>query len=65
MGPDTRYCREFDEGTLVIDLLDPASASVLWRGLARDEVDWRMSPTEIDTRIRGAVRKILERFPPT
>lgn len=64
MGPDTRYCRELDEGTLVVDFLDPASGRVLWRGLARDEVDWRMSPTEIDQRIRDAVRRILERFPP-
>jgi hypothetical protein len=64
VGPEEEYGREYDEGSLIVDFLDPETKRVVWRGLARDEVNWRLTPDEIDERIRKAVQKILSRFPP-
>ncbi len=65
IGPGNRYAREFDVGTLVIDMIEPSTERVIWRGSARDEVDWTLSQEKMDRRIRDAVKQILQRFPPT
>jgi len=54
----------YDEGTLVVDLIDPKSKNLLWRGTARGVVHRDATPEERETRIRDAVKKILAQFPP-
>lgn len=54
----------YEEGTLVVDILDARSRKMVWAGTARGAVDQDASPAEREERIRDAVRKILDRFPP-
>ena len=57
----TSYAQQYQEGTLVIDLLGPGEDELWWRGWARDAVP---TPDIARDRIDLAVEKILERFPP-
>jgi len=56
--------RAYDEGTLILDVISPATKVLLWRGTARAAVDDSRSPEEREARIREAVALILDSFPP-
>jgi hypothetical protein len=56
--------REYTEGTLILDIVDARSNSLVWRGQAQAEVISSASPETRQKRIDEAVRRILERFPP-
>ena len=56
--------RTYDEGTLILDVVDPASKTLLWRGTARSVVEPGLMPEEREAKIREAVEKLLEEFPP-
>lgn len=60
----TTYVHEYDEGSLVIDVIDPVKLHLVWRGTARAEVPQTSTPEERTARIDQAVGKILEKFPP-
>lgn len=51
----------YAEGTLVIDLRDPSTRSLVWRGIAREEKD---DPNKIEGQLDDMVRKALEKYPP-
>ena len=53
----------YEEGTLVIDILDPATGKHIWRGYAQAKVDEARSPAEREKRVREAIGLILDRFP--
>ena len=63
-GYTTTYVREFEVGSLVLDVLDPRSKELIWRGSATAEIIPGATPEEREARIREAVRRMLERFPP-
>jgi hypothetical protein len=54
----------YEEGTLLVDFIDPRSKAMVWRGTASAVVDASDSAEKREERIREAVRKVLERFPP-
>ncbi len=59
-------CRPFvyDKGTLLIDLVEPDTAKVLWRGWAEGSFDGMVdNQTWMESRIDEAVTKILARLP--
>lgn len=56
--------RTYDEGTLIVDLLDAKTKSLVWRGTARATVYRDADPEYRTERIRGAVQAILQRYPP-
>jgi hypothetical protein len=56
--------REYDEGTLLIDVLQAESGALLWRGSGVATVREESTPEKRTKRINTAVEKILERFPP-
>jgi hypothetical protein len=60
-APAATEMREVADGTLVLDLVDAKSKTLVWRGTASDSV------TSVET-VRGtvdeAVRKMLENYPP-
>jgi hypothetical protein len=64
--PDSAYTldvRQYREGTLVIDMFDAHSHSLVWHGWAKKE----LSSSEVEHSrglIRSAVHSILKRFPP-
>jgi hypothetical protein len=51
----------YTEGTLVIDLRDPTTRSLVWRGIAREE---KQDPYKIEQKLDDMVRKAVEKYPP-
>ena len=54
----------YKEGTIVIDIIDVASSSVVWRGIAEGRLPKDMRLTERNNIIHEVVPRILESFPP-
>lgn len=63
-GSPTRSVYQYDQGTLILDIVDPNTRKLLWRGSATDEVNLSSSPEKKREKIFEAVNKILEQFPP-
>jgi len=55
---------DYTQGFLILDIMDPKSKELVWRGTAERRVDEKKSPEKADSRINQAYAKILERFPP-
>lgn len=51
----------YTEGTLVIDLRDPSTRSLVWRGIASEE---KSDGTKIEGMLDDMVRKAIEKYPP-
>lgn len=57
--------REYEAGTLVLDIVDSRTKQVIWRGWAQDTVTDMLEDRDTMARkIDEAVRRMLERFPP-
>jgi len=56
---------QYNEGTLVVDLIDAKTKEMVWRGWATKTLETNPSPDKIDNTIRQAVYKILAEYPPT
>ena len=55
---------EYEEGTLVLDIVEPDSQKLIWSGSATDRVHFSLSPEKEEAEINEAVREILKDFPP-
>jgi hypothetical protein len=51
---------EYEVGTLILDVVDAKTKSLIWRGTATGVVDSHITPGKINE----VVKKILENFPP-
>ncbi len=61
-GRGTRYVRvPYAEGTLVIDLRDPTTRSLVWRAIAAEE---KSDATKIEGKINDMVKKSIDKYPP-
>jgi hypothetical protein len=60
----TTTVSEYQEGTLLIDVIDPAAKQLVWRGSGQARIRQRSTPEERKARIDEAVKEILEKFPP-
>jgi hypothetical protein len=61
-GWGTRVVRvPFTEGTLVIDLRDPTTRGLVWRGIARED---KGNAAAIEGKLDDMVKKSLEKYPP-
>jgi len=61
-GLGTRYVRvPYAEGTLVIDLRDPTTRSLVWRVIAAEE---KSDATKIQGKLDDMVKKSIEKYPP-
>ena len=61
-GWGTRYIRvPYAEGTLVIDLRDPSTHSLVWRGISSEE---KNDPSKIAGKLDDMVKKSIEKYPP-
>ena len=61
-GWGTRIVRvPYAEGTLVIDLRDPATRSLVWRAIATDE---QRDPTKLQGKLDNMVKKSFDKYPP-
>jgi hypothetical protein len=62
LGLGTRIVRvPYAEGTLVIDLRDPATRSLVWRAIASED---KPDAIKIEGKLDGMVRKSLDKYPP-
>jgi hypothetical protein len=61
-GRGTRYVRvPYAEGTLVIDLRDPTTRSLIWRAIAAEE---KSDATKIQGKLDDMVKKSIDKYPP-
>jgi len=58
------YVNEWEEGTLIIDIIDPKKNELMWRGTGTALVDENVSAEEDQEGLNDAVAKILTAFPP-
>jgi len=61
-GWGTRVVRvPYAEGTLVIDLRDPTTRSLVWRAIATDE---QRDPNKLQGKLDDMVKKAFDKYPP-
>jgi hypothetical protein len=61
-GLGTRIVRvPYTEGTLVIDLRDPSTHSLIWRAIARED---KSDATKIESKLDDMVKKSFQNYPP-
>jgi hypothetical protein len=51
-------------GTLVVDIIDAKTGTILWRGIASKELDLQASPEKRDKNINNAAEKLFKKYPP-
>ncbi len=60
----TPFGTPFPSGTLVLEVVDPATRQLIWRGTATARIDPSNPPAEREKRIRAAVDMLMRQFPP-
>jgi hypothetical protein len=61
-GWGTRIVRvPYTEGTLVLDLRDPSTRSLVWRAIARED---KSDANKLEGKLDDMVRKSVEKYPP-
>lgn len=55
---------EYEQGTLILDFVDPKSKQLIWRATAKAIVSPASTPEKQTDRIKNAVQEILKNFPP-
>ena len=60
----TTRVREYEVGTLILDLVDAATDSLAWRGSGQARIGQNRTPEERDARVREVVAAILAEYPP-
>ena len=63
-GLPQTYVYEYEQGTLLLDIVDAESQRLVWRGSAQAELDRNPSPAKREKRLKNAVAEILKGFPP-
>ena len=58
------FVSQYEEGTLLLDFVNPKSNQLMWRGSAKATVMENASPEKREARINEGVQKILAQFPP-
>ena len=62
IGVSTVRARSYEQGTLVVDLVDAEQNRLVWRGVATDTVAG--SPDAQTKQIETAIRQMFRRYPP-
>lgn len=63
-GYSQTYVDQYDEGTLLLDIVDGKSNKLVWRGTARAELDEYANPRKRRERLDSAVQRLISDFPP-
>jgi hypothetical protein len=65
MGYNTQTtAREYEVGTLILDVVDRASNQLVWRGAKEGRLQKNQSPEKRTEVIKETVANILSNFPP-
>jgi hypothetical protein len=62
-APTTSF-RVIQQGSLVLDIIDPGAKNVVWRSVAQGEIRADRSPQERNERLREAIGDMFKKFPP-
>lgn len=62
VGSSTTTVSEYTEGTLVVDIFDAGTKTLVWRGVAQDELKKKQHKRE--KQAGRAIEKLLRDFPP-
>jgi hypothetical protein len=54
----------YNEGTLLIDILDAKSRHLIWQASARADIDQSLGPAERDARVSAVIGAMVSHFPP-
>jgi len=54
----------YDEGSMVIDLIEREGRERVWRGLGRTRMDASKTPSDVRRDIRDAVSEVMKGYPP-
>jgi hypothetical protein len=57
----TTSLKIFEQGTLILDIIDGPKRQIVWRGIAEAQVDRQRTPAEREKRIREAVGELLKK----
>ena len=63
--PNQTTVSQYEEGTLMLDFVNPETRSLIWRGTGQSRVRRASTPEEREKLVRNAVEQILGQFPPT
>jgi len=55
---------QYQEGSLIVDIVDTDTHKLIWRGTARKVLDTNPTPEQRTATVNAAVAKILADFPP-
>jgi len=55
---------EYQQGSLVIDVIDPTSLELIWRGIGSKRLPESTDAAEMDKLVADVVKSILSKFPP-
>jgi hypothetical protein len=55
---------QYTQGTLILDIIEPATKQLIWRGEAQGTVDQDASPEDREAKLNLAAAKLLDNFPP-
>jgi hypothetical protein len=55
----------YQEGTLILDFIDPKSKNLIWRGVGKKVLSARTTPEKSEKTINTAVEEILKKYPPS
>ncbi|MEA3245520.1 MAG: DUF4136 domain-containing protein [Gemmatimonadota bacterium] len=60
----TQQVREYEEGTVLVDLADRAAKRLIWRGWMQTDISGAIgNDTLLAERMRNGMRKLFEKFP--
>lgn len=58
------YVDEYQQGSLIIDVIDPKNLELIWRGIGSKRLPQSANAAEIDKLVAEVVKSILVKFPP-
>jgi hypothetical protein len=64
VGMPYTHVYEYEQGTIILDMVDAKANKLVWRGTAQAEVNENPSASRTQNRIGEAVHEMLSRFPP-
>ena len=64
VGMRTTTASEYEEGTLIVDILDPREHKLIWRGSGTERLEEKENPAAATQGINDAMDAILAGFPP-
>jgi len=55
---------QYDEGSIILDIVDASGKNLMWRGVARSAVPADPTPEQITKIVNEAAQKLIANFPP-